>query len=164
MTWSFAVDSPPQPITAPLVGLSLFRAAHSCWPELGFALKAPNDLLLDDGKVAGLLTESVSCGTQHRLLIGLGMNVFSNPAIQGSRSLKDFRKQSLNEDLCQFLNFLLVELSDGIAGGQQAELNPSQRDELLKALTKSKVGKEILSVLPDGSLRRATGTIHWYDL
>ncbi|MBX9766186.1 MAG: hypothetical protein K2X47_02855 [Bdellovibrionales bacterium] len=164
MTWSFAVDTPPQPITAPLVGLSLFQAAQSCWPDLNWALKAPNDLLLDNGKVAGLLTESISCGNQHRLLVGLGMNVFSNPAIQNSKALKEFKTQNLSEDLCQFLNFLLVELGEGVAGGQETELNPSQRDELLKALSKSAFGGDILSVLQDGSLRTSTGTIHWYDL
>src|SRR5689334_21981888 len=43
MTWSFAVDAPPQPITAPLVGLALYRAASTCWPVLSWGLKAPND-------------------------------------------------------------------------------------------------------------------------
>jgi BirA family biotin operon repressor/biotin-[acetyl-CoA-carboxylase] ligase len=164
MTWSFAVDVPPQPITSPLVGLGLYRAAVACWPDFGWGLKAPNDLLLKSGKVAGLLTESISCGEQHRLLVGIGMNLHSNPQVENSQALKDHTTRNLNEDLLQFLNLLLVELMEAVAAGQSAEINPAQRDELLKALSKGPLGSTILSVLPDGSLRTSTRTIHWYDL
>ncbi len=164
MTWSFAVDAPPQPITSPLVGLGLYRAVSTCWPELAWELKAPNDLLLNAGKVAGLLIESISCGDQHRLLIGIGMNLYSNPKINGSQSVRELSARNLNDDLVQILNALLIELMDAVSAGQHSELSPARRDELMKALRKGPLGDSLLSVLPDGSLRTSTGTTHWYDL
>jgi BirA family biotin operon repressor/biotin-[acetyl-CoA-carboxylase] ligase len=42
-------------------------------------LKWPNDLLLDDAKVAGILVEGVTAGSQSAVVVGFGVNCGSHP-------------------------------------------------------------------------------------
>ena len=44
-------------------------------------VKWPNDVLLDDGKVAGILLETVGQGDGTRILIGVGVNLLSAPEL-----------------------------------------------------------------------------------
>jgi BirA family transcriptional regulator, biotin operon repressor / biotin---[acetyl-CoA-carboxylase] ligase len=78
-SWTFTLNSPPQPIASPLFGLAVYTSLKSAWPQLPFSLKAPNDIYLGDKKLAGLLIEGVSIGKESLLVVGLGMNVFSYP-------------------------------------------------------------------------------------
>jgi len=49
----------------------------------GLALKWPNDVLLQGGKVAGILLESVGVGAGvNHLAIGIGVNLLNTPAAQ----------------------------------------------------------------------------------
>ena len=57
----------------------LKQALKSVWPSLMFRVKAPNDLYLEEGKLAGLLLEALKQGSQTVLIVGLGLNVFSAP-------------------------------------------------------------------------------------
>jgi BirA family biotin operon repressor/biotin-[acetyl-CoA-carboxylase] ligase len=62
------------------VGLSL---AHSLHPRL--KLKWPNDLWLDDRKLAGILIETASLGQDRFVVIGIGINIVA-PAADGLRT------------------------------------------------------------------------------
>lgn len=79
ITCSLKSKNPPQPELCMSLGNLLKDQCESSWPQLNWKLKAPNDLFLSEKKVAGILLESVSQGSHHRLLFGLGFNVFDNP-------------------------------------------------------------------------------------
>ena len=49
----------------------------------GLTLKWPNDVLLDKGKVAGILLETGGRSTAPRLLVGMGVNLGSLPELRG---------------------------------------------------------------------------------
>ena len=84
LSWSFLVQKAPQPNTTKIMGHALLKTLQTIWPKVGFQVKAPNDILIDGKKLAGILVEVVSKGQdKHRLIIGVGMNVFSHPLIKG---------------------------------------------------------------------------------
>ncbi|MBC6415150.1 MAG: hypothetical protein GDA46_02005 [Bdellovibrionales bacterium] len=67
------------------------QALKKTWPELNIFFKAPNDLYLNEKKLAGLLIEILTQGFQTALIVGLGLNVFSTP--------KNLRASCLKEQL-----------------------------------------------------------------
>lgn len=79
VTCSIESKNPPQPELCLSFGEHLKKACQSRWPNLGWRVKPPNDIYIDDKKIAGILLETVSQGTKHRLLIGLGFNVTEHP-------------------------------------------------------------------------------------
>lgn len=120
-SWSFAVTQAPTPFVTSLIGLGLYHAARATWPFLNWNLKAPNDLHIGSKKIAGLLVETVSQGSQHRLIVGLGFNVFAHPsAIKEStnlfKELQAFKSDNdevfplLGEDWIRFIDRLLFEM------------------------------------------------------
>ena len=57
----------------------LLRAVACHLPAAAIAIKWPNDLMLDDEKVAGVLAETTWDGHALQVIVGLGMNVASAP-------------------------------------------------------------------------------------
>ena len=164
-TWSFRLTRPPQPVTSARVGLALYNAVSKAWPQGAFSLKAPNDLYLGEKKVAGILLEAIEQGPHIRLLIGIGLNVFSAPALDIATSLKN----SLEEELISanwefFLDELYKELQ---ASCVQLSITLSSFDceRLVEALNKfPKLKEKYTLVDPEGSLHTKTEVIHWWDL
>ncbi len=74
-TFALSCSKPPQELLgiSLVVGLSLHRALI----ELGIKtrLKWPNDVLVENKKIAGTLIETMLCGKNSALLIGIGLNV-----------------------------------------------------------------------------------------
>ena len=64
------------------LGLILYEAFVSVWPELAWRFKAPNDIYLGGGKIAGLLVELLQKGENYYLIVGLGINVLNKPKAQ----------------------------------------------------------------------------------
>lgn len=113
-SWSFQSLVPPTPYLTSMIGLGLFNAARSTWPFLNWNLKAPNDLFIEDKKIAGLLVETVTQGNQHRIVVGLGLNVFAHPDLPLATDL--FTEMTLGKfpgvmgsDWIKFLDRLLFE-------------------------------------------------------
>ncbi len=164
-TWSFRVTRPPQPITSARMGLALYKAVTKVWPEAAFSLKAPNDLYLQDKKVGGLLLEAIEQGPHIRLLVGLGINVQSSPALEIASSLYP----SIDEELI-FSNWdvFLDEVYKGLQGAcdqVSSQLNSWETEELLEALNKWPLLEQpYTAVQPDGSLQTGSFVTHWSDL
>ena len=164
-TWSFRLTRPPQPVTSARIGVALFNAATKAWPQAPFSLKAPNDLYLGKNKVAGLLLEAIEQGPHIRLLVGLGLNVLSAPALQIATSLKS----QIDEELLLsnwefFLGELYKELQ--IACDQLSNLlSTFDSERLLEALNRFPLLKEkYTSISPEGSLHAGQQVYHWWDL
>lgn len=64
-----------------VAGLALDAALTACAPALQcrLALKWPNDVLADGGKVAGILLESEGRKNGYTMVVGIGVNVASAP-------------------------------------------------------------------------------------
>lgn len=167
-TWSFMLQDHVLPVLSPLIGLSLYRACSATWPFLKFSLKAPNDLYLNDKKVAGLLIETVSQAEDIRLLIGLGLNVLASPAdVPTSTSiLAELPKNAplLAQDWITFLERFLFEIS--IAIQQAAEpMDTTVTTALTYALNLNPNLKEkFTQVLEDGTLVSANKKTNWSEL
>lgn len=73
-------EGDPQPQTLSLAaGLALIEAIDVAAPERATFLKWPNDLLLDGGKLAGILLEREG----NRIAVGFGVNLALAPAVAG---------------------------------------------------------------------------------
>lgn len=80
VSWSYTLKKAPQPITTSLMGLALYKALKKSWKDCLFKIKKPNDIHVNNRKIAGLLIEVVNKGPLNQLIIGAGMNVFTHPA------------------------------------------------------------------------------------
>ena len=166
-TWSLAVQSPPQAITAPRVGLAVLHAVSQTWPSLNWSLKAPNDLILNGKKCGGLLVETVSDGSRHRLLIGLGFNILNHPRkFNEATHLSPALTQPLEEgEWFQFLDELKDALTSALLDIQKPELSEATCKQLMQALNANPAAKfSVTKVTPRGDLVHKGGTISWTEL
>jgi BirA family biotin operon repressor/biotin-[acetyl-CoA-carboxylase] ligase len=166
-TWSLAIANPPQAITAPRIGLALFEAARKTWPSLSWGLKAPNDLYLEGKKIAGLLVETVSSGKEHRLLVGLGMNVFNHPrSFANSTHLNAALALSLEAgDWYQFLDDWRAQLNLALVDIMKKTLSSDVREELALALNANTAKPFVVDeVTPEGDLKHKGGIVRWTEI
>jgi len=168
-TWSFMSGLVPQPIISPMMGLALYRAANASWPFLNWNLKAPNDLYINSKKVAGILLETVSQGDDHRLLLGLGINIISSPDFLPTTATSlavELSKDAplLTEDWIAFLERLHFEFSFSLQLSV-APMNTTSTHALLTALNKHPLLKEkYISVDEHGNLATAFKNTSWTEL
>ncbi|HTG79546.1 MAG TPA: biotin--[acetyl-CoA-carboxylase] ligase [Sphingomicrobium sp.] len=73
---------PPAPSLALAAGLALIEAIDVVAPDVPTSLKWPNDLMLDDAKLAGILLER----TGDRIVAGFGVNLAEAPEIAGRKT------------------------------------------------------------------------------
>lgn len=166
-SWSFRLQSPPQPVTSPAMGLAVFRAAVATWPDLPWSLKAPNDLFCQGAKVAGLLIESIQQGEQTRLIVGLGLNVFSKPDIPQAGCLRDFLNEETIDELTWslFLDRLWLEMVACLRE-TRSTLSANQCRSLKYALNRNpQLLSPFAGITPEGSLILPQGQrIEWQSL
>lgn len=165
-SWVFMMRNPPQPVLSPAIGLALWTAFKASFPWLNFSLKAPNDLYLGDKKLAGLLIENVQQGSHHRLIVGLGVNVWKAPAnVDTSICLSDMAKDELGpEAWTNILDRLLLEISLAISQ-TKSSLSMTQQKALLSTLNLfPHLDRPYTRVEADGSLRKGDQKINWSEL
>lgn len=167
-SWSFQAARPPQPIFAPLAGLAVFRALVSVWPNQAWSMKAPNDIYLNDKKIAGLLIETVEAGDSRRTIIGLGMNVFTKPSgVEAATCLAEGLGFKIfpQSEWTKFLQKLLISFISALNAGQNMSLLQNDSQELLDALNRRpSLPKKITKIGPQGELHTEDGVIRWQDL
>ncbi len=165
-SWCFELRSSVQPIASPLIGLALYEAVEAVWPGLDWSVKAPNDLYLMDKKVAGLLLESVSSGSNHRFIVGLGFNVLAHPDVASSGHLGEFVKSDVTQsDWNAFLTYWSDQLDKALERVIQPQLNFESTTKLLVALNRYPgLDRKYDEVLADGSLRIGQKQIPWTSL
>lgn len=81
---TFLFTSQVAPTVAATLGfvasLAVCETCRALAPDIDLALKWPNDVLADGGKVAGLLLESEAQGPLLAVVVGFGVNLASAPA------------------------------------------------------------------------------------
>lgn len=164
-TWSFVVDESPQPLTAPLTGLALYETLRQIWPTPPWGLKSPNDIYLSDKKVGGLLLESVSHGTHHRLLIGLGLNVTAAPqGVDTAGCLADHLASHLTVTRWRDFLYALHRAFTAVAANSRVmTLADPQRQALGDALRHHPFHSDLKEVSPEGNLVYSSRIVQWSD-
>lgn len=124
-TTQYGLPDEVRPLVSLLVGLSLLETARAELPRANFAVKWPNDVFLEDRKLAGILVE-VPPQRANCLVIGIGWNINNTladapEALQHAAiSLRDAAEQSFDR------RALLKGLLDAL----DAELRSLARGEL----------------------------------
>ena len=75
-------SDPPAPALALAAGLALIEAVQATVPNADLSLKWPNDLMLGDAKLAGILLER----SGDRVVAGFGVNLAGAPSISGRKT------------------------------------------------------------------------------
>ena len=75
-------SDPPAPALALAAGLALIEAVEAVAPNAALVLKWPNDLMLGDAKLAGILLER----SGDRVVAGFGVNLAGAPSISGRKT------------------------------------------------------------------------------
>ena len=172
-TWVFIISRPVQPIFSPLVGLALYRALHETWEfKIDLSLKAPNDIYLGSGKLAGILIETINQSKKVKVLVGIGINMFSHPQnLEGGAVATSLAKYHLPLDkshIRSFTSYLWQELytspHSALSESSASHISLSKRKEIKIALNKHPGKIRYQNVLPDGSLKTPSGIIPWQNI
>ncbi len=161
LSWAFALDAPIQPIASPIIGLALFQAAKNTWPTLNWSIKPPNDLYIDDKKVAGILLEAIQQGSQNYLILGLGFNILKHPSeIDTATHLN--AKDALNNNFepCQledFFDWFTSELDKSLIQITKTTIEDSSCKALAGAI-------DALEVTAKGDIVYNNKTVSWENL
>jgi len=163
-SWSFSFSKNPQPILAPLVGLAIYQNLKKHFRHLNFSIKAPNDILLSEEKLCGILIENVLSQTQGRSVIGIGLNVFDSPKNLNATHLSAHHE--VNRTTWQdFITDLKFDLFSALKNSQHENLSHEACSQLLQALKNNRqLSGELLEVTPKGSLIFKNQQIDWHSL
>ncbi len=83
-----------------ILNANLIKNAISKYSTEKINIKWPNDLLIGDKKICGILQETIDFKEKKFIIIGVGINTNSSPIIKNFRtiSLKDMLKRDVNNN------------------------------------------------------------------
>lgn len=164
-SWSFKMTRSPSPVITARVGLSVVESFSHVFPDLKWSLKAPNDIYLDDRKVAGILIEAVTQGNLFRLIIGLGVNVLSSPDVDKAGSLREQGKNLTESEWESFMNALKDQLLKVIPSAHERELQSTEQSRILHWLNLNpNLTEKYSAVGADGSLSHNGKVTSWEEI
>lgn len=164
-TWCFRLDTPPQPILTPLLGLAVYESLYVFDSSLPIHLKAPNDLYLNNGKLAGLLVEVVQQGNESLVFVGLGMNVTDAPQVDLPTSCLEDTVTDFRAQWPEFCKFLYNQFLMAMDSGSQKELGEDECEDLLEALNAGlPESQHYTKVSPNCDLHGPSGVTPWTSL
>jgi BirA family biotin operon repressor/biotin-[acetyl-CoA-carboxylase] ligase len=115
LTFTLTVPRPQSPSTTErlsvAVGVGIANSLEAEFPGLQVQLKWPNDVYVSGGKLAGILLESTS-GVPS-LVVGVGVNVGSSPAVQATHAAAPIR--CLSEQIGRSID--RYQFFPGLVGG-----------------------------------------------
>lgn len=160
-------SDPPAPALALVAGLALIEAVAMEAPGAPLMLKWPNDLMLGDAKLAGILLER----SGDRVVAGFGINLAGAPSISGRKTaalkpIKQIAPQAfapvLAEKCVQLLAAWRASDAASFAQAWLARAHPVGTALEVHSGPGERVGGTFDGIELDGALRlkRADGTVH----
>ncbi|AMO71493.1 hypothetical protein AZE99_06175 [Sphingorhabdus sp. M41] len=159
-------DPPPSSLSF-VAGLAVHAAIRAALPDVPMLLKWPNDVLVSDSKICGILLERV----KDQVVVGIGVNVAVAPEVEG-RSVTSLAAEGAEIDAAGFLDKLSREFEACVTEWRNAGLAPilekwqSLAHPVGMAVTTSdhggeKITGEFAGLQADGALRlrKADGTL-----
>ena len=152
MTVAFPSEIPLTPIT--LLPLRVGTVVIDALNDSRLSLKWPNDIIMEGGKVAGILVESDG----EAIFVGIGVNVASFPKVPSSGSDRGRRAAKVDGDAVA----IAQRIADGLGAWSQSADDAarvvedwSARADWTAELELRETGERVKPVrlLPDGRLR-----------
>ncbi len=112
-----------------IVSLSLFESLKDIFPNINIKLKWPNDILVENNKISGILLEK---GAGDYLIIGIGVNLVGAPKLEGVLYPATSLQEKGYEVDRRILLRKYIEIYDKNYEKWQAEGFKSIRDKWLK--------------------------------
>lgn len=97
-----------------VAGLALAQTVRQLVPGSDVRLKWPNDLLVGEAKLAGILLEGRMMGGKQAVAIGMGLNIQSAPDLPG-RAATSLQALGLDIDRRDVFRLLSVEMTTALA-------------------------------------------------
>tara|TARA_B100001248_G_scaffold262701_1_gene261169 strand:- start:6926 stop:7600 length:675 start_codon:yes stop_codon:yes gene_type:complete len=143
------------PINSARIGLLLYESLQTNFKQK-FSVKAPNDIYLNNKKLAGLLLESVQ-SDWHYLIVGVGINVLDTPNMENAICLD---QNISKEKWCAFLDTFWQKIKSSDLSEKQ--LKPYEQEELTTAV--KNFDSKLQSLDAEGNLHYKDHTISWLEI
>jgi len=133
-----------------VASLALFDALEIFTPNSKLTLKWPNDLLLNDAKISGILLENHSLqGHDGAAIVGIGVNCASSP-IETDHRATNLRAEGIAISAGQIFQLLVVAMDNWLGIWDEGENFAEVRARWLERA--GGLGEEIRVKLPDSEL------------